>query len=53
MKTEKQIFWEKQQDLMCGVHCLNSLLQGRIYFNLGPFYNPGSLAEIALEFDAK
>lgn len=31
---------------MCGVHCINSLLQG-------PFYNEVELANIALELDAK
>jgi ataxin-3 len=42
-KTElKKIYWEQQGvDMLCGVHTINSLLQG-------PFYNEITLANIAL-----
>lgn len=27
-----QVYWEKQgADSLCGVHCINSLLQGNVY----------------------
>ncbi|EAR85046.1 josephin protein (macronuclear) [Tetrahymena thermophila SB210] len=39
------VYWEKQgNDLLCGVHCLNSLLQG-------PFFNEIDLALYAQELD--
>ncbi|KAL4440834.1 hypothetical protein ABPG74_013815 [Tetrahymena malaccensis] len=39
------VYWEKQgNDLLCGVHCLNSLLQG-------PFFNEVDLAYFAQELD--
>ena len=35
------IYWEQQgKDLMCGLHCINTLLQG-------PIYNPVDLAKEA------
>ena len=40
------IYHEKQSAALCGVHCLNNLLQG-------PYTNAGSLAEIAHELDAQ
>jgi ataxin-3 len=40
-------------DLMCGVHCVNALLQGKAMNNSGPYYNEVTLANIALELDAK
>ena len=47
-KTEPQkVYWEKQGvDELCGVHTVNSLLQG-------PFFNEITLANIALELDRK
>jgi len=43
----KKIYWEKQGvDMLCGVHTINSLLQG-------PFFNEITLANIALELDRK
>ena len=39
------IYWEKQgKDRMCGLHCLNSLVQG-------PLFNESSLFNIAQELD--
>lgn len=39
------IYWEKQgYDRLCGVHCINSLLQG-------PFFTEVDLATIAQEID--
>ena len=38
---------------MCGVHCINTLLQGTTLNKIGPFYNEVSLAQIGLELDAK
>lgn len=39
------VYWEKQSDdLLCGVHCLNSLLQG-------PYYSEFELAQVAHEMD--
>lgn len=26
--SSKMVFWEKQMDRMCGVHCINAVLQG-------------------------
>ena len=40
------IYHEKQSAALCGVHCLNNLLQG-------PYTNAGALAEIAHELDAQ
>ena len=41
------VYFEKQKsDRLCGLHCLNALLQG-------PFFNVGQLSEIALELDKK
>lgn len=43
----KKIYYEKQgSDRLCGVHCLNALLQG-------PFYDAVSLSEIGLELDRR
>ena len=39
------IYHEKQAAALCGVHCLNNLLQG-------PYLNAGVLADIAHELDA-
>ena len=37
------IYWEKQgQDMLCGLHCINSLLQG-------PIFDEISLSQIARE----
>ncbi|CAD8073463.1 unnamed protein product [Paramecium primaurelia] len=46
MNQQKQlIYWEKQgYDQLCGVHCINSLLQG-------PYFNEIDLATIAQELD--
>jgi hypothetical protein len=41
----KLIYFEKQSnDRLCGVHCLNSLLQG-------PYFDPVMLSEIGLRLD--
>lgn len=41
----KSVYFEKQSsDRLCGVHCLNALLQG-------PYCDPGMLAEIGLRLD--
>jgi ataxin-3 len=41
----KVIYFEKQSnDRLCGVHCLNSLLQG-------PYFDPVILSEIGLRLD--
>jgi ataxin-3 len=41
----KLIYFEKQSnDRLCGVHCLNSLLQG-------PYFDPVTLSEIGLRLD--
>jgi len=48
------IYWEKQgMDMLCGVHCINSLLQGSRMFYLGPFFDEVTLAHFALELDKK
>eukprot|EP00928_Gymnodinium_smaydae_P036826 TRINITY_DN25684_c0_g3_i1.p1 TRINITY_DN25684_c0_g3~~TRINITY_DN25684_c0_g3_i1.p1 ORF type:complete len:545 (+),score=82.88 TRINITY_DN25684_c0_g3_i1:236-1636(+) len=39
-----QIYHERQLGGLCGVHCLNNLLQG-------PYFGPGDLAEIGVELD--
>jgi len=42
---EKLIYWERQGiDRLCGLYCVNSILQG-------PFYNEVQLAQIAIELD--
>ena len=38
---------------MCGVHCINTLLQGRYLHHSGPFFDEVSLAQLGLELDAK
>jgi ataxin-3 len=41
----KVVYFEKQSnDRLCGVHCLNSLLQG-------PYFDPVMLSEIGLKLD--
>jgi len=40
------VYHEKQEASLCGVHCLNSLLQG-------PYFTEIDLAQIAHEFDKK
>lgn len=41
------VYWERQQgDLMCGLHAVNSILQG-------PYFDEITLSEIALELDKK
>jgi ataxin-3 len=41
----KKVYFEKQSnDRLCGVHCLNNLLQG-------PYFNAVDLSEIALGLD--
>ena len=43
--TRKLIYFEKQSnDRLCGVHCLNSLLQG-------PYFDAIMLSEIGLKLD--
>ncbi|CAD8078020.1 unnamed protein product [Paramecium sonneborni] len=45
MNYKQVIYWEKQgYDQLCGVHCINSLLQG-------PYFNEVELATIAQELD--
>jgi len=45
--NKRKIYFEKQsQDRLCGLHCLNSLLQG-------PFFDVVTLSEIALELDKR
>ena len=45
LSFKRRIYFEKQsKDRLCGLHCLNSLLQG-------PFFDIVSLTEIALELD--
>lgn len=44
---EPTIYWERQQgDLMCGLHAVNSMLQG-------PFYDEITLSQVALDLDKK
>ncbi len=44
---EKYVYFEKQgRDMMCGVHCINSLLQG-------PYFDEVSMSSIALGLDKK
>ena len=42
------VYWEKQEEgiMTCGVHCLNSLLQG-------PFFDEVGLAQIGLQIDTR
>ena len=41
----KYVYFEKQSnDRLCGVHCLNALLQG-------PYFDPIMLSEIGLKLD--
>ena len=41
----KKVYWEKQQkDRLCGVHCLNSLVQS-------PLFDPFQLSDIAINLD--
>jgi hypothetical protein len=41
----KKVYFEKQSnDRLCGVHCLNALLQG-------PYFDATMLAEIGLKLD--
>ena len=41
------IYFEKQgRDMMCGVHCINSLLQG-------PYFDEVTMSKIALQLDEK
>lgn len=43
--SKKYVYWEKQgNDRMCGLHCINSMLQG-------PYYNEELLAVIGKELD--
>eukprot|EP00743_Colponemidia_sp_Colp-15_P009742 GILK01010662.1.p1 GENE.GILK01010662.1~~GILK01010662.1.p1 ORF type:complete len:384 (+),score=73.87 GILK01010662.1:33-1184(+) len=40
------LYWEKQISSLCGVHCLNTLLQG-------PYFTEIDLAQVAQSFDEK
>ncbi|SBT82599.1 ataxin-3, putative [Plasmodium ovale] len=45
--SKKYVYWEKQgNDRMCGLHCINSILQG-------PYYSEDVLAKIGREIDEK
>ena len=45
MHSQKVVYFEKQsQDLLCGLHCLNSLMQG-------PLFDEPTLAQIAHQLD--
>jgi len=45
MSAEKYIYWEAQlSDNMCGLHCLNNVLQG-------PIYDEVSLSEVAIQME--
>jgi ataxin-3 len=47
MMKQKKVYWERQgSDKLCGVHCINSLLQG-------PYFTEFELATLAQELDAK
>ena len=51
-KFDYKVYWEKQGvDSLCGVHCINSLLQGKLSSHSGPFYDEVKLSEIALNLD--
>jgi ataxin-3 len=44
-----KVYWEKQgMDSLCGVHCINSLLQGTRSSSIGPFFDEIALSHIAL-----
>lgn len=44
-KSDFKIYWESQgKNQMCGLHCINSLLQG-------PFFEPDMLKDIAVHLD--
>ncbi len=44
---EKLVYFEKQgADMMCGVHCINALLQG-------PYFDEVTMSNIALGIDQK
>lgn len=44
---EKMIYFEKQgRDMMCGVHCINALLQG-------PYFDEVTMSNIALALDQR
>lgn len=53
MEPDNFIYWERQVARHCGVHCINSLLQGTIQANWGPFYKSQELAYIAEDLDFK
>ena len=42
------VYWEKQEEgiMTCGVHCLNTLLQG-------PYFDEVDLAQIGLQIDSR
>ena len=41
----KYIYFEKQQgDMMCGVHCINALLQG-------PYFDEVTMSQIGVQLD--
>lgn len=42
--ARKEVYHEKQEAGLCGVHCLNTLLQGH-------YFGPEDLAEIGRSFD--
>ncbi|EUD69120.1 hypothetical protein C922_00812 [Plasmodium inui San Antonio 1] len=45
--SKKYVYWEKQgNDRMCGLHCINAILQG-------PHYSEDALAAIGREIDEK
>jgi ataxin-3 len=45
--SNKPIYFEKQgQDMLCGVHCINALLQG-------PYFDEVTMSQIAIELDQK
>ncbi|TNV78717.1 hypothetical protein FGO68_gene7487 [Halteria grandinella] len=47
ISTEKIIYFEKQgADMMCGVHCINALLQG-------PYFDEVTMSQIALNLDQR
>ena len=41
----QKVYFEKQgEDMLCGMHCVNSMLQG-------PYFDEVTLAQIGLELD--
>merc|ERR1719326_2532235 len=46
MSRQTYIYHERQLGALCGVHCVNNLLQG-------PRFGPGDLAEIGVRLDKK